>query len=633
MTPALAAASLTQVALFVILGWVAGDWLAGSAFRKRGSAAPDDAEDSAELEWPERALLGAAGFVALSVALMVGNLVLGGLVFGVAGVVPATALVLLFVRRRGIRPPREVPWRMLTLFLLVVTVLWSAPTLLSGTAARSGDIPWHLGWTEQLLAGEPVPEGPAPAELAENAYPWGFHAVLATLVRLVPGSDPASALIALQLLLMASVPLAAACLARRVVPAAGWAAACVTSLIGGFGWLLAREPAFETSPPQASFGADLVVASPNAVYGLFPPPLPRELGLVLLAAAAVVAAAAFARRSKRSLIVCGVCLGCAGLVSVPALVAGIVWLAAAVLVGGSRSRLADLARILVPAAVVFLLWAGPVIRGMVIEGGLVNVSPSLGREWPVLSALGSWGLLLPLILLGAAAALGRPGSRIAGSFAAATVVLLGLSMARGAFDWALAGNATVLHQGRIWPIAHLLAAAVAGIGLWHLWRALYARRAGIARVAVGSLLVVGAASPALASIDLSRTMIAHEGGYAYRSSDLDEGSFMRRVAARLGPEDTLIVRDTGLEANELAFHVFSFSGARLGAYDDPKLTGNDLRIRFHDLAERWDERIVGAGFDADYEIVPSSGGPEALETGVFAGRSWDLRATGDVVAP
>ena len=34
-----------------------------------------------------------------------------------------------------------------------------------------------------------------------------------------------------------------------------------------------------------------------------------------------------------------------------------------------------------------------------------------------------------------------------------------------AFDWTLAGNATLLHQGRVWPPMHLLGAALAGAAL------------------------------------------------------------------------------------------------------------------------------------------------------------------------
>jgi hypothetical protein len=627
VTPELALASLAQAIFFCVLGWCAGRWLVTSLQRR-------DSEEDVELDWPEAALVGGAGFVAAAVLLMVANIVLGGVVFGVPGVVPVGALALLVLRRRDLGLLRRVPWGRLALFLVGLALVWTVPSLLSGTAARSGDTPWHLGWTEQLLAGEPVPEGPAPAEVAENAYPWGFHAVLATLVRLVPGSDVMSALLALQIVLMAYIPLAAACLARRLRPEAGWAAAGATAFVGGFGWLLARGPAFVTSPPRARFGADLVVASPNAVYGLFPPPLPRELGLVLLAAAGVLLALGLSKRSNPLLLTAGALLGCAGLVSVPALVAGIAWTVAAVLLASSGRRIASLLRVLAPAALVFALWAGPVLSGMIAHGGLVNVSPSLGREWPLWTALASWGLLVPLVLLGAARARRLGSARVVGAFGLATAGLLGLALARGAFEWALAGNATVLHQGRIWPIAHLLGGAVAGVGLWSLVDWLEERRSRTGATAVIGLLGIGLVSPVFASISLSETMIEMKRGYHYRRADLDEGSFLRRAAERLDPDDTVIVRGDSPEANALAFHLFSFSGVRLADYDDPRLESNDLRIRYRDLAEAWNEQVREGRFPADYvvEPLPEPATNEAIETpgltGDFAGRQWLFTQSG-----
>lgn len=630
MTPPLAAASLAQALTFALLGWATGGWLIAKVDRAR-----DERAEKSAFGWPERLLMGAAGGVLASVALMVANLVLGGVVFGIPGVVPVLALALVLLRRRSLADLRAIPWRAIAVFVLLAGVLWGLPTLLSGTAARTGDIPWHLGWTEQLLAGEPVPEGPAPAAVAENAYPWGFHAVLATLVRLVPGSNVLSALIAMQLLLVAWIPLAAACIARRVAPDAGWGAAAATAFIGGFGWLLALEPAFVTSPPRARFGADLVVASPNAVYGLFPPPLPRELGLVMLGAAGVLLAGALRRERDDLLVRCGITLGCAGLVSVPALVAGVAWIVAVVLVVRRYRGWSVPARVLLPALGVFALWAAPVLRGMLVYGGLVNVSPSLGREWPLGTALGSWGLLVPLVLIGAFAARSLRGVRVLAAFALATAVLLGLAVARGRFDWSLAGNATVLHQGRMWPVAHLLAGAAGGVGLWFVAGRLEAWRRFAGRLGAAGIVLVGAASPMLASVALTRTVIDERAGYVYASDDLDEDSFARRAAARLDPDDIVLVRGGSREANALAFHLFSFSGVRLAEYDDLRLERNDLRIRFVDLAAQWEERSAAGDFDVDYEVAPL---PPAREDGAlpanglqgdFAGRTWVLTPSDD----
>lgn len=634
MTFALAAGSLAQLALFALVGWVSGDLLLSLTNRRSTPDADATTEDEIDIEWPERALVAVLGFVAFAVAAMVLNIVLGGAVFGTPFGVPVLALVLIGLRRKNITMPAGVPWPKVALFVVAVLALWCLPTILSGTAARSGDTPWHLGWTEQLLAGQAVPEGPAPAEVAANAYPWGFHALLATLVRLVPASDVSTALIAVQLLLPLLIALGAACLARRVARGAGWSAALGAAAFGGFGWLLAREPIFFTSPSNARFGADLVVASPNAVYELFPPPSPREVALVVLAGAAVLFSIGLAQARPSRVVLGGVGLGLVGLISVPTLVAGLTWAGAAALSGGRGSRRRALVAVGIPAVLVFGLWAGPVVAEMIQEGGFVNITPSLGREWPLWTALGSWGLLAPLALAGVWFGRGRRGSRVLGAFAVATSLLLGLAIARGELDWSLAGNATTLHQGRFWPVARLLAAAGAGIALWTAWSWLSSRSRAVGHLAVGGVIAIGAISPALASAALTEAVVEHSSGYAYRRADVDEGSFMRRAAAHLDPDDVVTVKGPSPERNTLAFYLFSFSGVRLGAFDDPRLGHNDLRIRYRDLARSWDRQVGGAGFAADYEVRPASGSEQdALELGQFDGVTWVLedtsRATSD----
>lgn len=624
MTAALWAFALAQFLFFSLVGWVVGDWLV-RAVVARGGGERNDHSDVA-FDWPERALLAFIGFVLFAVTCMVANIVLGGVVFGVPGVVPVAGAALVALRWRRLDKLGAIPWRALAFFVVPLVAVWMLPVLLSGTAARTGDIPWHLGWTEQLLSGLPVPVGPAPAEVAANAYPWGFHAILATLVRLVPGSDVMSALVTLQFVLILAVPLGAACLARRVVRSAGWGAAAATGFIGGVGWLLWRFPAFVSSPSEASHGADLVAASPNTVYELFPPPLPREVGLVLLAGAAVALGIGVERRYRRVPALAGVILGCAGLVSVPALVAGVVWTLAAALVAKRGSSLPLLARVLLPAAFVFSFWAGPVVRHLILDGAFVNVSPTLGREWPLWTSLAAWGVLGPLAALGVLAGRGRPGWKLMAPFSVATAILLGLAVARGEFEWALAGNATVLHQGRIWPIAHLLAGAFGGIGLWWLWNRMQGAGRAIKAVSFAALTLAGAASPALASVSLTEAIVDQKDGYPYRSEDLDEGSFVRRVAERLDPEDTLLVEGPPRVRDSLAFHIFSFSGVRLAEYDDPRLDRNDLRIRYSDLAREWDRTTSSAGYEPDYVIAAEGAEApgEEVDTGDYGGRTWIL---------
>ena len=583
--------ALLQLVTFVVVGWYVGNALVARVW-------PDS-----DLEWPERALAALGGAVLFAIACMLVHIVSGGAVFATPGVVPALAVGTLFLTRRHVVAPRGVRWSFLIGFVVVLCALYAAPGIVGGSSVRTGDPPWHLGWSEQLLAGDPIPTGPAP-EFGRNAYPWGLHAVVATLVRLAPSSTPVIAHESLQLLLLLGLPLAAACLARVFDPRAGWAGAAAMSLIGGFGWVTAGEPDFVASPSAARYGADLVVASPNSVYESLPPALPRELGLVLLVAAGL--ALLISQREGRGGSVAGAAAGLVGLVSVPLFVGALLW---SVALGVATRSGRWLGRVLVVALGVFALWAGPVASNYVAHGGFVNITPRLGVEWPLPMALAAWGLLLPLALAGAFLA----GRHPAMSFVVATAALLALAVARGAFDWTLAGNATLLHQGRVWPPMHLLGAALAGVSLVWLWR-----RARFGPVLVALVLGVGAISPAFASLRLTELITERSAGFDYSRPD---HAFVRRVASHLGPDDVLLVEGS----DALAFRVFEFSGVKLARYDDARLGSNDLRIRYADLAAAWDRQMTTTGFDSDFYLIPApenGTAPASLERGTFGGRTW-----------
>ncbi|MEA2485028.1 MAG: hypothetical protein QOD46_139, partial [Actinomycetota bacterium] len=243
-----------QVIAGLLVGWVVGQW-ALQRFLLR--AFPHVAD---EFGLPERALMALVGLFGFAVVAMLGNLITGGAVFGLPGVITTIGVVVVAMGVRGRLWPRQVPWVPLAAFLFVLLVLYVRPVIVAGSGARLGDPQWHLGWTEQLLHGQAIPTGPAP-EFARNAYPWGYHALLATLVRLVPGSSTLVALDATHVLFLLGLPLSAACLARRLRSDAAWFAAGAVSLVGGWGWLSAHGAVFAASPSQAHHGADLVVAS------------------------------------------------------------------------------------------------------------------------------------------------------------------------------------------------------------------------------------------------------------------------------------------------------------------------------------------------------------------------------------
>jgi hypothetical protein len=549
--------------------------------------------------------------------------VTGGAVFGTPWFVPALALILVIAGRSSLRMGLPRPLWLVAVLGITLLVTFAGPAIAGGSGVRTGDSPWHLGWSEQLLGGEPVPTGPAP-EYGRNAYPWGWHAVIATLVRLVPGSTPLVAYESLHLLLLAAIPLSAAVLARRLDPDAGWTAAIAVAFIGGFGWIVAGDAAFDATPADARFGADLVAASPNGLYALFPPALPRELGLVLVASVFVILATSIDLHDRRIATVAGIATGIVGLVSVPLLAAAVLWLLACT---WRKDRWDLLGRALLPAALVFALWAGPVVSLFVRHGGFVSITPKLGVEWPLHTALASWGLLAPLAVLGVVLAWRRRVSDPLFACAVASVVLLVFAIARGELGWRLANNATLLHQGRAWPVVHLLAAAFAGVALWRLFVWLRDRSRAFAVAGAAAVLFLGGASPVLASQGLAEIIDKGDEGWIYASADLQRPSFfVTRAADVLGPDD--VVRVEG--SDRLAFLLFQFSGVKLAAFDDPQLESNDLRIRYEELAAAWDRRVSGPGFEADFvahrprSLVPFGGPLRDPPWAPFEGRDWIL---------
>lgn len=584
--------------------------------------------------FPEHLLCAIVAFVAFSVCLMILHALSRGLVLSNSVVIPvlgAAILVAGAVRRRKTGGAHEFslrPWLPAFVLGLVLMAIFVAPVIAAGSGVRAGDSSLHMGWTEQILRGESIPPGPAP-EFARNAYPWGFHAVMSTMIRLVPSTGTFVAQEAMHLLFLLGLPLGCACLARRLNDGSGWAGAVCGSLIGGFGWVSARRVDFVATPLEARYGADMIAASPNSVYELFPPGLPRELGLVILAAAGMLIVLAVRTEDRRFALLAGATAGVVGLISVPLWITAMVWTVIGVALTGTGARRRMLAAMVGPGVLVFGVWAGPVAFNYVRYGGFINVTSQLGVEWPPHTALAAWGLLLPLAAAGVVLAWRSEttSARVVLSFAGATIVMMLLGRARSEFDWDMAGNATVLHQGRVWPVAHLLGSAFAGAGLatGFLW--MRRRSEFLAPIAVAALVIVGSLSLWLSSEALTEIIERHEKSWLYTRAEFAPGAFIDRAAGQLGPG--VVVQAPQDENNVLGFWLFQFSGARINGHDDSRYPGNELRIRYEDLARRFREVMASGGFDVDYIPMPASdatGIPEAaiVAEGQFRGESWVL---------
>jgi hypothetical protein len=206
-------------------------------------------------------------------------------------------------------------------------------------------------------------------------------------------------------------------------------------------------------------------------------------------------------------------------------------------------------------------------------------------------------------------------------FVVGTGLLLAFSIARGAFDWNLAGNATLLHQGRVWPPAHLLGAACAGAALVVAYNWLRARSRTLGILVTTGVFAIGGVSPAFAARSLTDVIENYEDGFSYGSENVARDSFVERASEVLSPDDLVSVPSD----DNLAFLLFQFSGCRIAEYDDPRLDGNDLRIRYEDLAAEWNERVAGRGFRPDYIALPGgSAGQRSVVRGEYEGTAWVL---------
>lgn len=278
--------------------------------------------------------------------------------------------------------------------------------------------------------------------------------------------------------------------------------------------------------------------------------------------------------------------------------------------------------ILGSAVAVFALWAGPVIGDYLRYDGFVNITPQLGVEWELGVALASWGLLLPLAIGGAIVLFTQPPvvSRPLLACLAASVGLFVLAIARARLDWGVFGNETLLHQGRMWPPLHMLAAALGALAFLAAYGWLRQRARALAAVSATAVVTLGLASPVVASTSITDILRSHTEGFDYAEPDLGRGAFVQRAAAHLGPDVVVEVQGS----DDIAFLLFQFSGTKLATYDDPRLIGNELRVRFSDLAERWDRQMFGEGFEPDFIVRRATPGDDAIEEGTFSGESWEL---------
>ena len=345
--------------------------------------------------------------------LMLGHMATGGWLFShgwfIRMLTALIALVLLVARIRthSSKPEKQDTWMLWLGFSMVVValVLWGYPTLEEFPLHYSPDTRAHMGWAHQLLNGSPTPTAALSGDIP-NFYPWPFHVFTALVALFTPGGNPFHALVPMHFIVVAGVVLGLFALGRefRSGPVSPIATVLFGALTGGFGFIVARGPEIVLSPRKEEmleFWGDLLfLRSQNFAFSNLVPPFPRDLTFALLPVFLLLLIRGLRRDSKLYLVAAGTVLGGMGLAHggeaflVAALTAVIV-----ILITFRDGILLRLASVLVPAIILFAIWAGPLVVNYFRHGGFFDMSRS-SLDYPLWSAVTSWGVILPLGVYG-----------------------------------------------------------------------------------------------------------------------------------------------------------------------------------------------------------------------------------------
>jgi len=431
-----------------------------------------------ELDLPDALALAVPAVCAYAFVLELAHIVSGGRVFSdawlvrglTAGVALLTAVAA--VRRRPPLGERRT-WIALAVVSIAIVWIWGSPVARMVPLGSPGsDAGTHAGWAGQLLNGETTPSalisGPIP-----NAYPWEFHAVLATVSELTPGGRPYGALPPLQLVQTAGAVFALFALGRRVAGRPGseggsWLGGTATAVLGALaGGNVFALLGVATGTPRTG--------GPRGTYTLsaanLAPPVARDVGFVLFVAELfLLLLAARARRPWASLGAAGVVLGLAAITSPEFLFAGGGAALVVLILAPAIRRLRALAAVFVPAVAILAVWLVPLVVSYVRLGGFVDTTVRAGIRLRPGDILLSWGLLIPFAAYGLAVSLARPRRRgwvldpielvTVGAFAFAALAVL----VSGLLPRILDSSFDILGRaGRFWPFAELGLAVLAAV--------------------------------------------------------------------------------------------------------------------------------------------------------------------------
>ena len=532
--------------------------------------------------------------VGYALILMLAHMATGGWMFShgwFIRIVTALIALMLIVARIRTRPPKsdeQVPnTRMLWLgfgMVIAALVLWSYPTLEVFPLHYSPDTRAHMGWANQLLNGSPTPTAALSGEIP-NFYPWLFHAFTALVSLFTPGGSPFDALVPVHFLFVAGVVLGLFALGREFGsgPVAPIAAALFGAMTGGFGFIVARGPEIVKNPrleEVLEFWGDLLfLRSYNFAFSNMVPPFPRDLTFALLPVFLLLMIRGVRQGSKLYLVGAGTVLGCMGLAQggeaflVAALTAVLVILMTSR--GGIPLRLAS---VLVPAIIVYAIWAGPLMINYFRHGGFFDMSRS-SLDFPLWSAIASWGIILPFGVYGLVRAFPQTRMRkevtVLGAFLLSALIgLIGSVVIEAVLG---EGFGPLSRRHRYWPILCLAVALFAAVGATDLFERLRRRPRPTRFLLAAVIVLLAIPSPLLASLaypeEVTPPVVITE------SLEGETHTVLNELDTRRGAVCTVA-------AIGITDEIFAFTGHRLVAIVlGNNLEDNQARVRWRDIYE------------------------------------------------
>lgn len=537
--------------------------------------------------------------IAYALVLMLLHIITRGGVLSNAWLVRGLTLSLLFLlavrklkdrplsdRKRGAAP---AAWAMVALTLLGVA-LWCVPIFRLLPIDVTGDNNQHMGWTGQLLNGEPTPSVGLIAEVP-NSYPWLYHATTAVIANLIPGGRPYHTQGAWQMLQVVGMILALFGLGRQINGrlVTGSAAALFGSMTGGVGFFLVDKIDLvlrsrrDGGASALQYMGDLLnERSYNVAFHNLAPAFPRDVNYSLLCAFLLVLVLGLSRRSMPILVGSGVVLGMIGLMGAESFFVAFAIAVIAVLIAPRIPRVKSAASVLGPALALYAFWLVPTLVSYLRLGGFKNTA-NAPVALPPLAILVSWGVVTPFAIVGFLRWLPKLRSDAGATVVAAAAAASATIILTAALIPALLGPGftTLGYQHRYWPLLYIAFAVYAALGVTLVLDRFFAIRPALAAVSVLVIIALAIPSPLIGTLSLPHTLgetgllrplVAHslrgEDNTLLNQLSPHPPSYQCRVAAPI----------------ELTSRTFSYTGFRHVMYSRTRKI--NAFVRFRDIYER-----------------------------------------------